>query len=112
MKPNRRIILSKTLDQEFAGTTFGYDKEVSPKFRFIDKNVLVYVEYEGNAFVFNQFNDYNICYSGAGTIPFKVLRKIAKKAGVHIYYEGNDLVYVNSRMIGIHHVKDHYTITK
>ena len=31
-----------------------------------------------------------------------VYREIARAAGVHIYYEGYDPVYINNRLIGIH----------
>ena len=108
MKPTKNIILGKTLKQELAGITFGYSKEVSPKFSVIDNDISVFGEYEdgGVAFALKQFKDYNICYAGSGTIPYKALREIARSAGVHIYYEGNDPVYINSRMVGIHHVKD------
>ena len=108
MKPTRHIRMGKTLKKELAGTSFGYAKEVSPKFSIQDSNISIYGEYEdgGSGFVLKKLENYSICYAGSGTIPFKVLREIARNAGVHIYYEGSDPVYVNSRMIGIHHVKD------
>jgi hypothetical protein len=108
MKPVKRIRLGKALKQELDGISFGYAKEVSPKFSVQDSNAIVYGKYEddGTAFAFKKLENYNICYVGSGTIPYKVLREIARNAGVHIYYEGNDPVYVNSRMVGIHHVKD------
>ena len=108
MKPTKHINLGETLKKELSGISFGYEKEVSPKFTVKDDDIAVYGEYEdgGTAFALKQFKNYNICYAGSGTIPFKVLREIARNAGVHIYYEGNDPVYVNSRMVGIHHVKD------
>jgi hypothetical protein len=30
------------------------------------------------------------------------LREVARAAGVHIYYEGRDPIYINSRLLGIH----------
>jgi hypothetical protein len=112
MKPVKRIRLGKALKQELDGISFGYAKEVSPKFSVQDSNAAVYGKYEdgGTAFAFKKLENCNICYVGSGTIPYKVLREIARNAGVHIYYEGNDPVYVNSRMIGIHHVKDNDAI--
>ncbi|MBU2904101.1 hypothetical protein KO529_04835 [Arenibacter algicola] len=108
MKPTRNIIMGKSLNQELTGTAFGYKTEVSPKFSVDDDNLTVFGEYEdgGNAFALKQFENYNMCYAGSGTIPFRVLRELARNAGVHIYYEGNDPIYVNSRLVGIHHVND------
>ncbi len=45
-------------------------------------------------------------YCAVGNIPAAVFREIARHAGVHIYYEGNDPVYINSRLIGIHMQSD------
>ena len=108
MIPTRNIIMNKTLSRGLTGTVFGYKTEVSPKFSIEDDNLNIFGEYEdgGVGFAQKQFKNYNICYVGSGTIPFKVLREMARNAGVHIYYEGNDPIYVNSRMVGIHHVKD------
>lgn len=108
MKPSGKIILDATLKKELEGTTFGYDTEVAPEFFIGDEKAAVYGKYEdGNiAFASKDFDGYSIWYAGAGTIPSGVLREMARKAGVHLYYEGNDPVYVNSRMVGIHHVRD------
>jgi hypothetical protein len=41
-------------------------------------------------------------YSAVGNLPAALYREIARAAGVHIYYEGRDPVYINSRLLGIH----------
>ena len=37
-----------------------------------------------------------------GTVPAKLLRDIAKRAGVFLYHEGDDPVYVNEGMFGMY----------
>ena len=108
MKPVGKIVMGKGLKEHLAGTTFGYRTEVMPKFSVQEEDVSEYGEYEdgGIAFAMKEFGNHKLCYTGAGTIPYQVLREMARNAGVHIYYEGNDPVFVNSRMIGVHHVKD------
>lgn len=39
-------------------------------------------------------------------MPAPMYREIARNAGVHIYYEGTDPVYINNRLIGIHMQND------
>jgi len=41
-------------------------------------------------------------YSSIPVIPAEILREIAKEAGVHIYSESNDAVYVCENFLGIH----------
>ncbi len=108
MKPVSKIVMGKGLKEHLSSTTFGYQTEVMPKFSVQEEDVTTYGEYEdgGIAFALKEFDNYKICYTGAGSIPFLVLREMARNAGVHIYYEGNDPLFVNSRMIGVHHVKD------
>jgi hypothetical protein len=112
MKPVSKIVMGMGLKEHLAGTTFGYRTEVMPKFSVREENISIYGEYEdgGIAFALKEFGDFNLCYTGAGTIPYLVLREMARNAGVHIYYEGNDPVFVNSRLIGVHHVKDRDTV--
>jgi hypothetical protein len=48
--------------------------------------------------------DFNNIFCASGYISAEVLRDIAKQAGVHIYsYSSDNVVYVNSEMIGVYH---------
>ena len=48
------------------------------------------------------FAEYTSVYSAVGNWPAALYRELARSAGVHIWYEGSDPVYINSRLIGIH----------
>ena len=48
------------------------------------------------------FAEHTSVYSAVGNWPAALYRELARSAGVHIYYEGNDPVDINNRLIGIH----------
>lgn len=88
---------------------YGFSKPVSPNFQIEDKEVEVlgrYTKDQEVVFALKRMNNYTSVYSAAGNIPAQAYREIARKAGVHIYYEGTDPVYINNRLIGIHMQKD------
>ena len=91
------------------GGTFGFQKEdVSPVFASEDGDAQVLGQYEGSrdaALVRKRIGEYTAWYCGTGNVPWEILREAAVDAGVHLYYEGSDPIYVNDRLIGIHAVK-------
>ena len=103
IKTLQKDILNKIPECEFGWS----DKALSPTFRINDPQAVVlghFKESNNPAFAYRSFTDYSVFYSAAGDIPYQVLREIARYAGVHIYHEGRNPVYVNSRLIGIHAV--------
>jgi len=92
-----------------AGARFNFSKKVTPLFEIRDKDAQVlgtYVSNSAPAFARKKFSQHTSVYSAVGNLPAAVYREIARAAGVHIYYEGRDPVYINSRLFGIHMQSD------
>jgi hypothetical protein len=94
--------LEEEIDYGFTGSPLPLfavnDTGATPLARYRNGAVaLAYKDHESGGKVF---------YSALGNLPARVLREIARSAGVHIYYEGHDPVYINSRLIGIHQQTD------
>jgi hypothetical protein len=90
------------------GERFAFTEAISPLFKVADENVSVlgvYAEDNSTAFASRKFDSHTSYYCAVGNLPHNALRRIAKAAGVHIYFEGDDPVYVNNRLLGIHAVK-------
>jgi hypothetical protein len=101
IKLKKEDVLSKLSNE----IEFGFTKEVSPLFHIDDPEVKVlgYYASGGQAAVgYKKMPDFTSFYCATGNVPTALFREIARAAGVHIYYEGNDPIYVNSRLIGIH----------
>lgn len=84
---------------------FGFTKRLSPLFEIRDNDAQVLGAYVSNgapALAVKKLARHNAVYSAVGNLPAAVYREIARAAGVHIYYEGRDPVYINSRLLGIH----------
>ena len=78
---------------------------VSPLFEIDDTSAETLGTYTQNgkvAFARKRLKKYTSIYSAVGNLTTDMYREIARSAGVHIYYEGNDPVYINNRLIGIH----------
>ncbi len=83
--------------------------ETAPLFEIRDEAAQACGIYESNgapALALKQFNSHTSIYGAVGNLPSALYREIARSAGVHIYYEGNDPTYINSRLFGIHIQKD------
>lgn len=79
--------------------------ETAPLFEIRDEAAQACGIYESNgapALALKKFESHTSIYSAAGNLPSALYREIARAAGVHIYYEGNDPTYINSRLFGIH----------
>jgi hypothetical protein len=84
---------------------YGFTSAIAPLFCVEDKAATVlgrYKDSEETALAYKSVDGFTSFYSGTGNVPARVLREIARFAGVHVYYEGDDPVYVNNRLIGIH----------
>jgi len=87
------------------GMKFGFNKDISPLFEIDDPNAKIlgaYTDGGEGAVGYKEAESHTSYYCAAGNVPPALYRAIARSAGVHIYHEGNDPVYVNSRLIGIH----------
>lgn len=88
-----------------AGTRFGFNTKLSPLFEARDPEAEVLAKYVADgapAVVAKRFQHHTSIYSAVGKVPAPVYREIARSAGIHIYYEGSEPVYINSRLLGIH----------
>jgi hypothetical protein len=101
------VIDGSELLQRLQGQTYGFTEAIAPLFSIADEKATVLGHYQGSdlpALGFKPVDGYTSFYSGTGNIPAEVLREIARYAGVHLYTEGRDPIYVNSRLIGVHAV--------
>lgn len=88
--------------------TYGFQEKIRPMFAVADPDAEIwgrYAENQKGALACRACPAYTSYYSGTGNLPDGVLRKIAKRAGVHLYHDGRDPVYANSRLLGIHSVQ-------
>ena len=70
-----------------------------------DSLVTVYGHYENTnypAFFEKTYNGTKVIYFGSGLMSPELLRNIFRKAGVHIYIDTSDAIYVNNSFVGIH----------
>jgi hypothetical protein len=90
---------------QFGDSRFGFSKKLSPLFEVTDKDAQVlgtYVSNGASALAKKKLAHHTSVYSAVGNLPAALYREIARSAGVHIYYEGRDPVYINNRLFGIH----------
>jgi beta-galactosidase len=82
--------------------------KISPLFEIEDPTAEVLGTFSDGktAFARRKGKRYTSLYSTIGNMPAPIFREIARNAGVHIYYEGTDPVYINNRLIGIHMQSD------
>lgn len=92
---------------KYADLSFGFSEKIGPLFYIDDDDVTAVAEYQETkepAIGYKKDNDFTVYYSAVGNTPYQLLREIATSAGIHIYYEGKDPVYVNNAVFGIHAV--------
>lgn len=88
--------------------TFGTDNLVGPVVFAKDSNAIVLgkIHYSNGrseaGFCVKHFKDYTSVWVGAPLIPAKILRNIAKYAGVHIFNSESDVLYANSNFVSLH----------
>jgi hypothetical protein len=87
------------------GLRYAFSREVQPLFQIEADQEQVWGRYVSDgapALASRQFPTHTAWYSAVGNLPTALWREIARAAGVHIYHEGTDPLYINSRLIGIH----------
>ena len=94
------------------GDSYGYAAAKNPTMyvRGGDVEVLGSFSESGRcALACKKLPDCTVYYSAVGNLSHKVLREIARKAGVHIYAEDGVATYVNSGVVGVYNTKDAVT---
>jgi hypothetical protein len=93
------------LDDRTVAREYGSSLPVTPLFWISDPHAVVLGRYAHSgkpALGFKRQGRHTAYYSGLGGLPGPLLREIARASGVHIYHEGRDPLFINSRLIGIH----------
>ena len=84
------------------GVEYGFDCRYDAMFFASDGEVLAKYKGDGKtALARKKLKDYTSVYSALGNLPSRVLREIAKDAGVFVYSEDDNPVYVNNLFIGV-----------
>ena len=84
------------------GKTYGFDRRYETMFCAADGEPLGRYETDSAcALARKNCGDFTGVYSALGNLPGAVLREIAKAAGVFLYSESDDPVYVNSLCVGV-----------
>ncbi len=83
------------------GETYGFETRYDTMFYSNDGEVLGSYEDGNGALVRKTLNGYTSVYSALGNLPGKVLKEIARDAGVFIYSDTDDLVYANSTTVSV-----------
>lgn len=87
---------------EYKGEKFGFEVRYNEMFTSNDGKVLaVYENSDTPAVVKKDCGGFVSVYSAVGDMPSSLLKDIARDAGVFIYSDTTDLVYVNSNIISV-----------
>ena len=93
----------------FAGlpteVSYGFARPVAPLYAGHDPAATVHGVFASDgspALLSKQLPGHTAWFSAAGAMPTAIWRAIARAAGVHIYSEGTDPLYLASRLIGVH----------
>jgi hypothetical protein len=92
-----------------SGLRFGFSQKLFPLFEVADERATIlggYVSGGAPALAYRKLEQHTSIYSAVANLPAALYRSLARQAGVHIYYEGRDPVYVNDRLMGIHMQSD------
>jgi beta-galactosidase len=99
-----KVVVPKGKWNEFdKNNIFGYDAPVTPMFYTEDCDLDVIGRFPKSkkpAFVLKEREDAFDAWTAAGSVPDKILRELARKAGVFIYLESGDPVYMNKSVLG------------
>jgi hypothetical protein len=84
---------------------FGFSAPVAPLFAGHDPAAVVHGVFASDgapALLSKRLAEHTAWFSAVGNMPATVWREIARAAGVHVYSEGTDPLYVASSLIGVH----------
>jgi len=85
------------------GCQWGGEPGITPLFTAATGEVLAKYSKTGEPAGVVNTRDHGLdAWFGVGPVPASILRKIAKQAGVFIWYDGDDPVYINEGMLGIY----------
>lgn len=88
------------------GEEFGFCSQTSPSFTVKGKNTLaVYKGTDIPALVTDEREDSFTAWSGVGAVKASLLKRLAKKAGVFIYSDSTDPVFINKSLFGLYAAK-------
>ncbi|TXK80351.1 hypothetical protein [Paenibacillus sp. N3.4] len=85
------------------GTIYGFDRPIKPMFHVRDEQAEPIGSYEksGKTALAAKRSAHRFdAWSGLGPVPHHVLRQLAREAGVFIYSDAGEPVYVNRNMVG------------
>jgi hypothetical protein len=90
------------------GFTYGASSRPEPWFVIRDAGSSVLGHFEGTdlpALAIRNHTNWKSVLSLAPGLPPELLRGIARAAGIHVYSEGNDPIYIGKGLVGIHAAK-------
>lgn len=89
------------------GRRWGVAKAIAPTIWVEDREAEVLGSSpEGKAnFCLKRFKDWVSVYVGSPALPADILRELLKSAGVHIYLESGDVLYLNDSYLALHTAK-------
>lgn len=94
-----------------SSAVFGTDRSIGPMFYCNDPDArilgwvftpAVWFGQDAPGLTVKKYPDWTSIYAAVPNLPSKLLRNIARYAGVHIYGNENDVVFANDRIIAIH----------
>ncbi|MDF2925214.1 MAG: hypothetical protein K0R57_4128 [Paenibacillaceae bacterium] len=86
-------------------TVFGFSQPVGPALAVADDSATPLGSYTGSgetAIAYRKINGKVHVFCGTANLPGSLLRYTAQAAGVHIYADTDDPLYINSKLLGIH----------
>ncbi len=105
-KPQLQVVPGDPLSAGLnAGSRFGAEGMVSPRFYSVDKAARVAGRFPGTelaALVVKPMDGWTSVYCGAMQLPPALVRNIARSAGVHIWLDSDDALYTDGQFAGIH----------
>jgi len=98
-------VLKDKFRDKIGTNSYGMKGEVGPVFYIDDPEVEVLGRLKCNNKIglgIKRFKDWTSIYSSTPPLPDELLRVFAKMAGVHIYIDSGDVIFVNENYLGIH----------
>jgi len=86
------------------GSAYGTDQAFAPVVWADDPEAQVLGKLAGSeraGLVVKQMDGWTSIFSAAPVLPARLLRKLARDAGVHIYVDGDDTVYANASLLSL-----------
>ena len=104
VKSDVRLVEQDSHDIKWNPLEFAYSQPVLPLFEITDNEATVLARYAQSgkaAAALKKTDAATNVYSAVGNLPVEFYREIARLAGVHIFHEGANPVYVANRLLGV-----------